>query len=345
MFKVIDYKDLEGNYVLIDVRSPKEFKEATIPGAVNIPLLDDEDRKNVGTVYINESVEKAKKLGIEAVSRRLPEIYDEISKLDKSFDKLIFFCARGGMRSTSLCSLCNSLGINSFRIKNGYKGYRDFINKELPKVNENVKYIVLHGKTGVGKTEMLYSLKNKGLDVLDLEGAANHRGSLLGNVGLGDCRSQKHFESAVYETLKNRKTNYVFVEGESKRIGNIVIPKYIYDNMISGMHILVDADIDFRSKVILSEYTKSENCKEEILQSLDKMSRYISHENIKKYRNYVEDEKYNEVACELMIKYYDPMYTNGINKYSYDLEVNVTEIEEAAVIIEKWAIENLNLIS
>ena len=138
MFKTIEYKNLDGNFILVDVRSPGEFNEATIPGAINIPIFDDEDRKIIGTVFVNESVEKAKKLGVEAVSKRLPGIYEKISELDKSYDKLVFFCAKGGMRSSSICSLMNSLGISAFRIKGGYKGYREFINEELPIANKNI---------------------------------------------------------------------------------------------------------------------------------------------------------------------------------------------------------------
>lgn len=336
MFKNVDYKDLEGSYKLIDVRSPGEFQEATIPGAVNIPLFTDEDRKNIGSVYVNESVEKAKKLGIEAVSKRLPEIYDQIADLDKKYDKLVFFCARGGMRSSSIWALTMSLGINSYKLSGGYKSFRQYINKELPKVNEGIKYITLRGKTGVAKTEILDCLKDKGYDVLDLEKAANHRGSLLGSVGLGSGNSQKHFETIIFEQLRNRKSNYVFVEGESKRIGNTIIPEFIYDGMVNGIHVLIDADIEFRSKFIIEEYTKSSNCKEEILEALDKLSKYISDKNIDRYRQLVNEEKYEEVASELMIKYYDPMYLNGINKYKYDASFKVDDVEETCNEIELW---------
>lgn len=342
MFRTVNYNDLKGNYLLVDVRSPEEYKEASIPGAINIPIFDDKERQEIGYVYVNESVERAKKIGVEAVSKKLPFIYEQISEFDKQYDKLVLFCARGGMRSSSLCSLFSTLGLETYKLSGGYKGYRKFINEELCKVNENIKYIVVHGKTGVGKTELLKYLELNDMDVLDLEEAANHRGSLLGNVGLGEGRSQKQFESLVYETLKSRKTDYVFVEGESKRIGNIIIPDYIYKSMERGVHVLADADLDFRAKLIIKEYTNSENSVEEILLSLDSLSRYISSKNIERYKNLVQKGEFEEVAKELMTKYYDPMYINGINKYQYELELNLEDIKKAGEFLINWVEEYIH---
>jgi tRNA 2-selenouridine synthase len=336
MFRTVDYKNLKGRYILVDVRSPGEYKEATIPEAINVPIFTDDERKNIGTVYVNESVEKAKKIGVEAVSHKLPELYSTFSDLDRKYDKIVMFCARGGMRSSSLCSLFNSLGIDAVKLGGGYKGYRAFINEELPKTNDGIKYIVLHGKTGVGKTEILKCLKRKGMDILDLEEAANHRGSLLGSVGMGEGRSQKQFESLVYEELKNRKTDFVFVEAESRRVGNIIIPDYIYKAMVNGVHILVDADLDFRAKIIVDEYTKGENALEEILNSLDLLRKYISDKNIELYKDKVRAGMFEEVAKELMIKYYDPMYLNSIEKYKYDLHLQVNSIENDCEFLKKW---------
>jgi tRNA 2-selenouridine synthase len=336
MFKNINFSDLNDRHILIDVRSPSEYKEATIPGAINIPIFDDEERKVIGYTYVNESVDKAKKLGVEAVSKKLPRIYDEFLELDKKHDRLVLFCARGGMRSSSLCSLLTSLGMDTYKLNNGYKGYRKFINDELPRLNNEIKYIVLHGTTGVGKTEILKHLIERGHDVLDLEEAANHRGSLLGSVGLGEPNSQKQFEALVFEVLRDRKANYVFVEGESKRIGNIVIPSFIYKSMEKGVHILVDADLNFRTKLIIEEYTNHSSSEDEILLALEALSKYISSKNIEKYKELTIKGEYETVVEELMVKYYDPMYLNGINKYEYDYKLKVDNIERACELIEAW---------
>lgn len=343
MLKVVDYEAIGKDCLLIDLRTPKEYKEATIPGAINIPIFSNEERHNIGTVYVNESVEKAKKLGVEAVSRKLPQIYEEVSKLNREHKKLVFFCARGGMRSSSICSLFTTLGINAYKLNSGYKGYRKYINENLRKVNEGVIYIMLHGKTGVGKTEILKGLISRGYDVLDLEYAANHRGSLLGNVGLGEGRSQKQFESIVYEVLLNRKSNYVFVEAESKRVGSVIIPDFIHSRMREGVHVLIDADLDFRARLLTEEYTKEEGCKQEIINCLNNLRKYINQENISRYIAMVDQGEFEEVSKELMVKYYDPMYLNEMKKYKYDLIIDVESIDKSCDLIEKWLTDNINI--
>lgn len=312
MIKTVDYSEIENkkldNCILIDVRTPEEFEEATIPGAVNLPLYSNEERKIIGTVYIQESVEKAKKLGVDAASKHLPIIYEEIANLKKKYDKLVFFCARGGMRSSTLVSLFIPLGVNAYKLTGGYKGYRAYINQELPNVVSNVKFVVIHGNTGVGKTKILQTLKDMGKDVLDLEECANHRGSLLGSVGLGSPNSQKMFESLVFKSLKNRMSDLVFVEGESKRIGRVIIPEVLFQSMDSGIHIKVQADLDFRVNNILKEYVEKNN--DEIIDALNLLRKHISSKRIDKYIEMIKANSFEEVIGELMVKYYDPMYEN-----------------------------------
>ena len=336
MLKTIEYGELKDSYIIVDVRSPGEFQEATINGAVNIPIFNDEEREIIGTVYTRESVEKAKRIGLEVASKKLPHIYDEIKELEKVHGKIVLFCARGGMRSGVLGLLLDSMGVNVERICEGYKGYRRFIVENLPMVSQGAQFIVLHGNTGVGKTEILKELESHGHDVLDLEGIANHRGSLLGTVGLGKGTSQKEFESKIYHMLKRRKSPYVFVEAESKRIGNSIIPDYIFEKMKNGIHIFVDADMDFRTDLIIKEYTKEENCNEEIIECLNRLQKYIGEKNVDKYSQLVLKSEYNEVVSELMLKHYDPMYTHASDKYDYKLKIVVKDIKSATEEIEQW---------
>jgi len=336
MLKTIEYGELEGNYILVDVRSPGEFQEATIEGAINIPLFDDEERKIIGTVYTRESVEKAKRIGLEVASKKLLYIYDEIKELSKQYNKIVIFCARGGMRSGVLGMLLSSLGVNVERISEGYKGYRRFVVEKLPELNEGVQYIVLHGNTGVGKTEILKQLECDGFDMLDLEGFANHRGSLLGTVGLGKTTSQKSFESKIYHMLKGAKSSLVFIEAESKRIGNAMIPDFVFEKMKKGIHLFIDADIEFRTKLIVKEYTRFENCNEEIIECLKRLEKYLGEKNVDRYCQSVLKSEYDEVVSELMVKHYDPMYMHTSNKYDYKLKVMVIDIKTATNDIENW---------
>lgn len=339
MFKDIEYENLDGDYILIDVRSEGEYQEYTIPGAINIPILDNKERQEIGTVYVRESVDKAKLMGVEAASKKLPNIYKKIKELYNKYDKVILFCARGGLRSTVLATLLSSLGMKIYKLRGGYKGYRSYINKKLPEVNEKVNYIVLQGNTGVGKTKILEELKIRGYNILDLEGCANHRGSFLGSVGIGKCNTQKAFESLAYEQLKNRKGDLVFVEGESKRIGNIIIPDFIYNKMREGKRILVKADLDYRAENIIEEYTRGESWKEEVVESLNRLRKYISEENIIRYLQMLEKDQVSELTKELMVKYYDPMYKNGENKYEYELVLEIDSIKYACDCIEQWTLK------
>ena len=336
MFNTIDYDQLEGDYILVDLRSPGEYSEFTIPGAMNLPLFDNEERKLIGTVYNHESIDEAKRIGVDFASKKLPKLYEEISRIKKNHDKVVLFCERGGMRSSSVCSLLSSLGVGALKLRGGYKGYRSVVNAMLPKLNEEVSYIVIHGYTGTGKTELLQMLEYRGQDVLDLEKYANHRGSLLGDVGLGGRVSQKQFESLVYDSLRGRKSDVIFVEGESSRIGNIVIPHYIMERMKAGRHILAEGSLEKRVERIVLEYTRSEAFKTDIMNSLEKLGRHISAKRIEEYTRSVEEGNYSEVAKDLMVRYYDPMYENEQKGFQYELTVNTDNMETACLTIEKW---------
>lgn len=318
MFKVVSYEDIDNkkideSHILIDLRSPSEYKSETIPGAINIPLFDDEERKIIGTVYKQESIEKAKTLGMEFAAKRLPSLYEEVNKLDHDYHNLVFFCARGGFRSSSLVSLFKSIGINAIKLDNGYKGYRRYINEQLPLMVQEIQFVVLYGNTGTGKTDILKSLKQEGMDILDLEGCANHRGSTLGSVGLGEQNNQKTFESLVYESLANRKTNLVFIEGESKRIGKDIIPDYLFDAMNKGMKIKIEANIERRIDNILKDYVHGTD--DELISALNYLRKYLGNTNIDFYIESINKHEYKKVIEELMVKYYDPLYEHKNRVY------------------------------
>ncbi|MFZ5352231.1 MAG: tRNA 2-selenouridine(34) synthase MnmH [Bacillota bacterium] len=336
MFREVLYTDIREDCLLIDVRSPGEYEEYTIPGAVNVPLFDDEERKIIGTVYKNDSVEEAKRLGVEMVSKRLPLLYEKITKLKQEHRNIAMFCERGGMRSSSVCALFDSLGISITKLKDGYKGYRAQIIELLPKLNEEVSYIVIHGFTGTGKTEVLEKLEQKGYDVLNLEGIANHRGSQLGKVGLERIVSQKSFESKIFEMLRKRKSDVIFIEAESDRIGNIIVPKFIINKMREGRHLLLQSNIELRARRIIEEYMKNEDCDEQLMEGIAKLEKYIGRSRVQELNEKVRKKEYFDVAVELMNKYYDPLYYSSQVRYSYDIVVNSDDVNKACEEIEKW---------
>jgi tRNA 2-selenouridine synthase len=338
MSKTVNYMelDIDGDYVLVDVRSNGEHEEFTIPGAVNIPIFNDEERSTIGTIYKTESIEKAKKVGIQMVSSKLLELYEKFSDLRNKNKEVIIFCERGGMRSSSLWSLFNSIGLKVTKLEGGYKGYRANINENLPKLIEEVTFIMLHGHTGTGKTQLLQQLEQKGLDILDLEGYANHRGSLLGDVGLPGKVSQKKFEALVFEKLRRRKTNYILIEAESGRIGNVIIPQYMHSKMKQGIHIMVEGSLEARAQRIVDEYIVNDKSKQEILDALDKLGRYMGAKKTEHIIELVEAEKYIEATKELMVIHYDPLYSKGQERYDFSLTVNSDSMETAAEGIEAF---------
>lgn len=318
MFKTMKYSEIEENshkedYIFIDLRSESEYKDETILGAINIPILNDEERKKVGRSYKKESVENAKLLGLEFVGKKLPHMYKEISALNEKDKTLVFFCSRGGYRSSSIVSLLSAIGTHSIKLEDGYKGYRHHIVEKLPSLVEDIEFVVLYGNTGTGKTEILKYLREEGADVLDLEGAANHRGSILGSVGLGEQNSQKMFESILYHTLKDRKNDIVFTEGESKRIGRDVIPKYIFSKIKNGIHINITSPIEYRIETILKDYVHGTD--DELIEAIICLEKRLGKTKVKKYISMIKKDNYKEVIRELMVNYYDPLYENNTRKF------------------------------
>lgn len=328
--RTIKYEDLHKlrSYILIDARTPKEFEESPIPGAVNIPALLDDERVAVGTAYVRESKEKAKEIGIEKISKRLPEIFQQINELSKKYDKLVFYCARGGMRSSSLEAIFFALKYKTLKLEGGYKAYRNYIINDLEEKNKDLKYIILHGRTGVGKTKILERLAERGYPVMDLEKMADHKGSFFGGLCEKKKQSQRRLESLIYENVVNNTSGYVLAESESKRIGNIYIPEEIAKSIVNGTHIIIDTSIENRVKIIMEDYASA--TKEELKFCLDRVGRYISKERYETYSKLLDEGNLEKLSEILMEKYYDPLYDQSINKYEYAETIYYKTLDEAA---------------
>lgn len=326
--KLINYNDVlkEKNYILIDVRSPSEFALEGIPGAINIPILLDDERVQVGTTYKQQSPELAKILGVNFISKRLPDIFSEINALSKQYSKLIFYCAKGGMRSSSLTSLFTSLGYKAFKLNGGYRGYREYICSEIPKLNEGVKYFIIHGKTGIGKTKLLNSLEEKGYNVLDLEKFADHKGSFFGGLCEKRAQSQKRFESLIYDYFVTHKPDYVIAESESKRIGNVYVPDSIFNSLLNGEHILADTTIEHRVEIVMQDYSSTEKSK--IEECILKVQRYSSKEFVDNLLKLLYEDKLEEISKLLMENYYDSLYQKSIDKYDFKYSIFYKSIPE-----------------
>lgn len=333
----LSYEELlkANSYILIDVRTPKEYQESTITGAINIPVLLDDERVMVGTAYKKESQEKAKQLGVEAISKRLGDITKQITELSKKYDNIIFFCARGGMRSGSMTSFFKSMGYKTARLSGGYKSYRAFILEDFERIIKGVTLITLHGKTGTGKTRILNELHKKGIETIDLEGLAKNRGSHFGHIGIPQDRSQKTFESLLYDAVKHRKNNVIMIEGESRKIGPIHIPNTFWTTMKKGVKILVEAPMEMRLDIIIDDYTGIDELKENLLEVAQRLKRYMDGNAYNKFINLVEKGEIREAALQMMLEYYDPMYNKSLDKHNYHAEVMIESIEDGVIKLEK----------
>lgn len=258
--RFISYKeslDLK-NSIYINARTKEEYLEATIPGAVNIELLNYNERKIIGTIYKQESPKKAKLKGVELVSPKIPDLIAEVNQLNQKYDNLIIFCSRGGLRSKSLAEFSDLAGIEVYRLESGYKGYRHYIIDKLENYKFKGKISVLHGNTGVGKTYILKEMEKLGANIIDLEQIANHRGSAFGSIGLAKPYNQKYFESLLWQELesKDKKNEIIFVEAESRRVGHSVIPDFFNQAMKAGDNLLITASMEKRIENIYLEYIK-----------------------------------------------------------------------------------------
>lgn len=316
MLEELNYEDIENldNIVLVDVRSESEYKNAHIPGAISIPILNDDERREVGTLYDRVSYDLAKIKAVEYASKKLPELYQKYLELEKTCDEIVIYCDRGGYRSTVLERTFRALGMHISKLSGGYKSYRHYIMEKLDEYFERIKVLTLYGLTGTHKTYIIRRLEEDGIKVLDLEKYANHRGSIFGSVGLKEKVSQKMFDSYIYEAIKADPDATYITEGESRRIGDIVLHEKLYRKMLKSDKVFIEASLDERAKNICEDYLPSEN-KEEIIKTFEEFKKFISKERYEKYTDMLMEGEYLDLIKDMMKSYYDPKYS--FKKYDY----------------------------
>ncbi|MDP3919151.1 MAG: tRNA 2-selenouridine(34) synthase MnmH [Nanoarchaeota archaeon] len=297
------------DYQFVDVRSPKEFEEDHIPGAVNIPLFSNEERAIVGTIYKQESKEKAIDKGFEILGTKLAHMMKDY----KSFKdkKLCIYCWRGGMRSGSITNLLKSTGYDAIQLEDGYKDYRRYVREQL-EIIKIPNMIVIYGLTGSGKTEILEQINNS----LDLEGLAQHRGSIFGDINLTP-NSQKMFESLLLKRLLElQKEKIIYVEGESRRIGRILIHEKFWNAMQKAKKVKIISTTQERVDRIYKEYCGKID-KDLFIEKTKCIEKYIGKKKTAEMVQLLEENKIKEFIEEILINYYDNLYAHTIDSKEY----------------------------
>ncbi|OPL08393.1 MAG: hypothetical protein AVO33_10580 [delta proteobacterium ML8_F1] len=333
------HKDL----VFVDVRSPQEFSYSHIPGAKNWPILDNEAREAVGTIYKTMGREKAIETGIQHVKEKLPNFYSEITALSQRYNHVLLYCSRGGMRSGTLYAFGESLGLdNLYLLEGGYKAYRQHVLSNTEELLKNKDFVVIHGRTGVGKTAILKALKAGGLPVMDLEDLAKNAGSVFGQIPYQEKPpSQKMFENLVYHELSTLGP-MVFMESESKRIGQVSLSETFMETMVRGRHILVETTLKNRVAVIADLYLEKIK-KDQLKKALEHLRKRLGHKKVDEMIQWIEEGSFERVIETLIVDYYDPLYDHSIQKYpDYVMRLDYQHIREAVGEITKFYQEVVN---
>ena len=315
--------------LIIDVRSPIEFTKGHVPGAINIPLFDDLERAEIGTLYKAKGKEEAVMKGLELVSPKLTELIRQAKENTKTNDVYVY-CARGGMRSNSFGWLLNTAGLKVKIMQGGYKAYRNFV---LSRFEKPYKLLLLGGATGSGKTEVLYELNNK-IQVLDLEGLAHHKGSAFGGINQPPQLPQQLFENEFFAHLSELDpAKFILAEDESMSIGYNKIPYPFWLQMKNAAIIKLIVPFELRVKRLVNEYGTSD--KALLVKSIKNISQQIGWNNYKKCIRLLEEGQLADVAA-IALMYYDKAYEYNHNKKEKSFLIPVeTDTDDAKINAEK----------
>lgn len=303
---------LEEEWTVVDVRAPREYGEGHIPGAINIPLFDDDERAQVGTLYKQEGREPAFLRGLELVGPKLADFVRKAHQVSPA-GKLLVHCWRGGMRSGSLATLWSQAGMEVITLEGGYKAYRQYI-REYASRSWNL--IVIGGMTGSGKTDVLKALAEMEEQIIDLEGLAHHKGSAFGAINELDQPTTEQFENDLFEILRHLDHEKpVWVEDESRMIGRIFVPEPIWNQLQVAPVAVMQVPKAVRARRLAVDY--ADGNKEEVMEAIQKIAKRMDGPVVKEAVQAVEDDNPEKVA-DLLLDYYDKYYTRSLTKKTPD---------------------------
>ncbi len=310
---------------IIDVRSPSEFAEDHVPGAINRPVLSDEQRIEVGTIYKQHSPFAAKRIGAAYVAENIAHhLVHSFDNRPKNWRPLIM-CWRGGQRSGAMTLILRKIGWDATQLHGGYKDYRKLVVDELSAIPRLLSFKVICGPTGSGKSRVLQALAQQGQQVLDLEEIACHKGSVLGVLPNARQPSQKMFETRLLEALHQfDPTRPVYVEAESRKIGTIHLPDALIETMRAGSCVIIDAGFEARIRFLLGDYDYFIAAPEWLNSRLNELRKLQSREAIERWKDYVKNAQWAELVRELLEQHYDPLYRQSQNRNFSGMNASTT---------------------
>ena len=313
---------------IIDVRSPAEFADDHLPGAINLPVLSNTERAMVGTIYKQESPFRAKRIGAAIVARNIAAHLDTaLAGKPKSWRPLIY-CWRGGMRSNAMATILSSVGWPVGLVDGGYKTWRREVVEGLERSADALPILLIDGQTGSGKTALLGALATAGGQVIDLEGLAHHRGSAFGGFADMPQPAQRLFESRLWQTLRQHDLGKaIFVEAESALVGKRRLPRRLWQAMLAAPRIELRVPVAVRAAFLVSAYGDAVADLTQVARALDKLKALQPKERLSAWRDLAETGAHAAFAEELIRHHYDPLYARS-RKRREDEPVRVLDLPD-----------------
>jgi tRNA 2-selenouridine synthase len=328
-----EFCKLSLDFPVIDVRSPGEFLQGHVAGATNIPLFSDKERARVGTLYVNAGQEQAVLQGLDFALENIDNYLRKASAVQSS-GHILLHCWRGGMRSAAMAELFNHNGYQVFLLKGGYRAYRTFARSSLEQVNH---IRILGGFTGSGKTLLLNTMKEQGAQVIDLEALARHKGSVFGALGQGPQPTNEQFENDLFLQWYKADWRYpIWLEDESRMIGNVTIPEPIVKKIATSPVFIVETKRQTRLDNLVREYSLFD--KALLAEALQKIGQRIGGEHLRTALCAIDQGDFYSVA-DIALRYYDKAYLHALSRRSsmqYNVKISGKDLHADAQTISSF---------
>lgn len=318
-------KDFSTYDAIIDARTPREFAEDHIPGAINLPVVDNDEYAHTGTMHRSDT-HTAYIYGVAASLNRLSHYTATVLPTFPRGSRILVYCFRGGKRSKLWYDTLTSVGsFKAEKLEGGWKAYRAWVIEQLGDLPKRLRFVVLCGSTGVGKTRLLSRLAQRGAQVLDLEAMASHRGSVIGYLPSTPQPTQKWFDSMLRQKLQGfDATQPIFVESESRKIGRIQLPESLFLQIRQSPCIGIEASMPERVRVWMEDYGHFRSDPDGFVARLDRLRRIAGHAEVNAWIDLVRDGQFAECFERLMVNHYDPLYLRSMRHWQERMLASVT---------------------